>query len=89
MRYCYPDPKNHIRSNDTNKDGSVPTDYYYADLTSDWDSDKDGYYGEYQQDNVDFENELIVGRIPFDDINTIKEILDRSIEFENKNLIKD
>ncbi len=89
MRYCYPNPQNHIRSNDTNTDGSVPTDYYYADLTSDWDSDKDGYFGEYQQDNVDFENELIVGRIPFDDINTIKEILDRSIEFENKNLIKD
>ncbi|HPP43112.1 MAG TPA: stalk domain-containing protein, partial [Caldisericia bacterium] len=89
MRYCYPDPKNHTRSNDTNKDGSVPTDYYYADLTGDWDSDEDGYYGEYQQDNVDFENELIVGRIPFDDINTIKEILDRSIEFEEKNLIKD
>jgi|GEM_PF-1319118 len=89
MRYCYPDPKNHTRSNDTNKDGSVPTDYYYADLTGDWDSDEDGYYGEYQQDNVDFENELIVGRIPFDDINTIKKILDRSIEFEEKNLIKD
>ncbi len=89
MRYCYPDPNNHNRSNITSEDGSVPTDYYYADLTGDWDSDKDKYFGEYGEDNVDFNNELIVGRIPFDDLNIIKEILDRSINFEKKNSYED
>jgi hypothetical protein len=41
MRYCYPDPANHNLN-----DWIVPTDYYYADLTGDWDADGDGYYGE-------------------------------------------
>jgi len=42
-----------------------PTDYIYADLSGDWDTDSDGYYGEYSQDyNVDFEAEVYVGRIP-------------------------
>ena len=88
MRYCYPDPNNHNRIEDTNKDGAVPTDYYYADLTGNWDFDKDGYFGEYNEDRVDFKNELIVGRVPFDDINAIEEILNRSIEFEKKEIDK-
>jgi len=41
MRYCYPDPANHISNN-----WIVPTDYYYAELTGDWDTDNDGYFGE-------------------------------------------
>lgn len=76
MRYCYPDPSNH------SQDGAVPTDYYYADLTGDWDFDKDGYFGEYNQDKVDFNNEIAVGRIPFDDPTTIHDILKKSILFE-------
>ncbi|MGC8943394.1 MAG: stalk domain-containing protein, partial [Caldisericia bacterium] len=89
MRYCYPDPKNHNRIEDTDKDGAVPTDYYYADLTGDWDSDRDGNFGEYNEDKVDFENELIVGRIPFDDVSVIEEILSRSIKFEKEELNKE
>ena len=61
MRKCFPDPSNH----DPNSDLCPPTDYYYADLTGDWDSDGDGFYGEYGQDNVDLVPEVIVGRIPW------------------------
>jgi len=48
---------------------AIPTDYYYAELTYDWDLDGDGYAGEYEEDiknNTDILPELIVGRIPFD-----------------------
>jgi len=53
MRYCYPDPNNHTNNAGTpnTTSGEVPTDYYYADLSSadnySWDKDGDGYYGEY------------------------------------------
>ncbi len=60
-------------------DGSYqesPTDYFYADLTGNWDLDGDGYFGEYcdvglscgtghgDVNGVDFANEVYVGRIP-------------------------
>ncbi|MBO3799413.1 MAG: hypothetical protein JTT13_11170 [Candidatus Brockarchaeota archaeon] len=44
---------------------AVPTDYFYADLTGNWNTDGDIYYGEYGQDTgVDFTPEVYVGRIP-------------------------
>ncbi len=82
MRYCYPDPTNHTFKGGGDFQGEMPTDFYYADLTGDWDSDKDGYFGEYQQDKVDFQAEIEVGRIPFDDSKTIKLILTNSMNFE-------
>ena len=63
MKYCYPDPSNHKNTAGTvgGNGGDVPTDYYYADLTSadedSWDLDGDGYYGEYGDDNPDFNAE--------------------------------
>ena len=82
MRYCYPDPTNHTFKGGGDFQGEVPTDFYYADLTGEWDSDKDDYFGEYQQDKVDFQAEIAVGRIPFDDSKTIKSILTNSMNFE-------
>lgn len=51
-----------------------PTDYFYADLTGNWDYDGDGYYGEHILGNgqgqdhvtggVDYAAEVYVGRIP-------------------------
>lgn len=78
MRYCYPAPSDH----DPNSDYTTPTDYYYADLTGNWDSDGDGYFGEYEQDNVDFVPEVCVGRIPVDDSATVTSICQKSSSFE-------
>jgi len=72
MRYCYPDPGNHAYGagdpSNWSWAGEVPTDFYYADLSSvddqSWDSDGDGYRGEYGQDNPDLLAEVYVGRIP-------------------------
>jgi hypothetical protein len=46
----------------------APTDYFYADLTGNWDLNADGFFGDYGGDRgtggVDFLNEVYVGRIP-------------------------
>ena len=77
MRTCYPLPHEH-------EDYGVPTNYYYADLTGDWDSDKDGYFGEYT-DNMDFYPEVYVGRIPSDDPDVVENICQNIINFESDN----
>ncbi|UCD14089.1 MAG: hypothetical protein JSW60_01350 [Thermoplasmatales archaeon] len=78
MRTCYPDP------NDHNNDGQhdIPNDYYYADLTGNWDSDGDGFYGERGQDSVDFNPEVWVGRIPVDTGTTVTNICTKIQNFE-------
>ena len=57
----------------------APSDYYYADLTGNWDLDGDGKVGEYPDDKgtggVDFAPEVYVGRIPIYDDNAT--VLDR------------
>jgi hypothetical protein len=88
MRYCYPDSSNHVNNPGAPMDdsGEVPTDYYYADLSySDsvsWDSDGDGFYGEYGQDSPDFLAEVYVGRVPTDDPGRITYTLDKLVTFE-------
>ncbi|TFF89933.1 MAG: hypothetical protein EU548_05570, partial [Promethearchaeota archaeon] len=59
MMYCYP------RSGIKKANGSA-TDYFYADLTNDWDIDGDGLFGESNDDygGADFHAEVPVGRIP-------------------------
>jgi len=74
MRTCYPE-------NYYNGASTVLTDFYYADLSGDWDSDGDGYYGE-MQDAVDFSAEINVGRIPFDNPNVVTQILNKTISFQ-------
>ncbi len=78
MRTCYPNPNMHI--NDGIHD--IPTDYYYADLTGNWDSDGDGFYGERGHDNVDFVPEVWVGRIPVDIGSTVSSITFKTQNFE-------
>ncbi len=78
MRTCYPDPSNHA------PDGihDIPTDYYYADLTGNWDSDGDNFYGERGQDSVDFVPEVWVGRIPTDGPGAVSSITLKIQNFE-------
>ena len=60
-------------------DGSpTPSDYYYADLTGNWDVDGDGNVAEHPDDvgeggvgGVDFSPEVYVGRIPIYDENFV------------------
>jgi len=86
MRYCYPDPTNHRFDVFDITSGEVPTDYYYADLSSSdsesWDLDGDGYFGEYGEDLPDFYPEIYVGRIPTSENSKITYTLDKLVNFE-------
>lgn len=62
----------------------VWTDKFYADLSSNWDSVAKGDGGTFE-DQLDYTNEVIVGRIPFDDKEIVSDILDRTIAFEKSN----
>jgi hypothetical protein len=73
-RICYPLPA--VFSD------HVSTDYYYADLTGEWDADHDGYYGEYSDDIIDFIPEVSVGRIPCDDSSLVQQICQNIIRYE-------
>jgi hypothetical protein len=69
-----------------------PSDFYYADLTGNWDSDNDGLYGEYWDDfgagGVDRYAELLVGRIPFyGSIPDLDAILDKIVAYENASTV--
>lgn len=66
----------------------APSDYYYADLTGNWDLDADGYYGEYPDDfgagGVDRLAEVTVGRIPYyGSITALDKILQKIIDYES------
>lgn len=78
MRTCHVDPSSH--SNPT------PTDYYYAELSQpdslSWDSDGDGYYGEYLEDDVDFAPEVYIGRILHNDTTSVQKICEKLVDFE-------
>ena len=88
MRYCYPDPDNHVHNpaDPGVGPGSVPTDAYYADLSfpdaASWDLDGDGFHGEYGQDNPDFLTEVNVGRVPTSNAARIIYTLDKLVRFE-------
>ncbi len=88
MRYCFPDPTNHsfYPYDPYTYGGEVPTDYYYADLSdpdaSSWDSDGDGFHGEYGQDSPDFLAEVSIGRIPTSDTGRIRYTLNKLVTFE-------
>ena len=64
-----------------------PSDYYYADLTGNWDLDGDGFYGEGGDDfgpgGVDRNWEVLVGRIPYYGVLTDwDDILTKIIDYE-------
>ncbi|MBN1428362.1 MAG: choice-of-anchor D domain-containing protein [Anaerolineae bacterium] len=72
-------------------DTRVLSDYYFADLTGNWDLDGDGLYGEwgsppegdFGSGGVDRHWEVIVGRIPYGSVNELDGILAKIISYEN------
>lgn len=66
----------------------APTDYYYADLTGNWNKDGDAYFGEYTDytasGGVDLVPEVYVGRIPVYSAaySTLDTILQKIINYE-------
>ena len=83
MKMCW--PRRH-----ESDDRESPTDYFFADLTGNWDLDGDTYFGEYNGDRgtggVDFANEVYVGRIPVygADYETLDAVLQKIIDYETE-----
>ncbi|MBC8460441.1 MAG: hypothetical protein H8D67_20855, partial [Deltaproteobacteria bacterium] len=85
MKMCWP-------RYDESSYREAPTDYFYADLTGNWDLDGDGYFGEYPDDQgiggVDFANEIYVGRIPvYSGVSDLDSVLSKTITYGNANNI--
>lgn len=63
--------------------GKTFSDWFYCDLSSDFDSNNNYYPGEYLLDKeIDFSPEIHVGRIPFDTIADVSQLVNRIIDFE-------
>ncbi|MBN1999149.1 T9SS type A sorting domain-containing protein [candidate division KSB1 bacterium] len=65
-----------------------PSDFYYADLSGNWDINANGFCGEYPQDfgpgGVDVNWDVVVGRIPFyGNYDDLDRILEKIIDYEN------
>jgi hypothetical protein len=80
MKMCYPQKYDLAYP-------ECPTDFYYAELTSnDWDRDGDGKYGEYIDDFLSIPPrvaEVAVGRIPYyGSISDLDHILSKIIDYE-------
>ena len=76
MKFLYADPEHKYCD---------PSDYYYADLTDNWDSDGDGFPGEYGDDKLTLHPDVYVGRLPFDDPDEIKNYTKKLIRYEMDN----
>jgi hypothetical protein len=83
MKMCWP-----RRTQVSDKES--PTDYFFADLTGNWDLDGDQYFGEWGDDTgtggVDLANEVYVGRIPVYGAayTTLDGILQKIMDYENE-----
>lgn len=71
--------------------GTVPSDFFYSDLSSNWDYDNDFRYGEYpdpagvENSMLDFTPEIFVGRLSTNIPSQIAIIADRIVAFDSSN----
>ncbi|MHA1342152.1 MAG: C25 family cysteine peptidase, partial [Promethearchaeota archaeon] len=68
-----------------------PTDYYYSDLSSLWDEDKDNIFGESEiynknkKDEIDWIPDVAVGRIPVETESEAKNIIEKLLKYQFPN----
>jgi hypothetical protein len=64
--------------------GDHPTDYFYAELSSDWDANGNGIFGESEDINGEKYFEVYIGRIPYyGTISHTDSILQKIMNYEN------
>jgi hypothetical protein len=73
----------------SDKPNATPTDYFFAELTANWDKDEDGIFGEKganaaNGDEMEKYFEVYVGRIPYyGAISDLDHILQKTMNYEN------
>ncbi len=77
----YPSEKVHTHS--YNGPSKTETDIYYGLLSENIDKDRDGFPGELWDDRMSVKPDLIVGRIPFDTNEEVKEVFESTVNFES------
>lgn len=90
-RYVYnPDTVRYEQSESLGDLYQKPTDYYYADLTGDWDEDGDGQYGESAMDNTNGRDEIswvpevYVGRLPASNVEELEQMVNKTVKYEKE-----
>jgi hypothetical protein len=65
-----------------------PTDFYYADLTGNWNEDGDGNWGESSirndngKDEIEWTPEVYVGRLPANSTNELEIMINKTLKYE-------
>ncbi|MGD8720144.1 MAG: C25 family cysteine peptidase, partial [Candidatus Zixiibacteriota bacterium] len=67
-------------------DNLVPTDNYYGCLDGSFNEDGDGYWGEYNDDNVDWVYDVYVGRLHVATEAELVEVIDKTLCYEGTEL---
>lgn len=61
---------------------NIAADLYYACLEGTFDDDKNGIYGEYKSDKVNFMAEVYVGRAPVDSVQEVTNFVNKTLSYE-------
>jgi len=76
-------PSAYQKEESTTDIGRTYSDYYYSDLSSVLDYNNNGFPGEYGLDKeIEFSSEVIIGRIPFDTVFDVSNMVKNILEFE-------
>ena len=65
----------------------VSCDSFYTDLNNNWDLNIDGYWGDRDLDEFDYEPEVYVGRLPANDKYEMSNLVQKSLYYEKNPLI--
>lgn len=60
----------------------IPADLYYSDFNGDWKVDGDNYFGERTHDDVDYNPEIFVGRVPVGSARDIERWVEKLLVYE-------
>ena len=84
MRTLYPDGDPAYPPGDPRHDSGLGfgSDFYYAKLTQNWDQDGDDRWGEFTDDNLDPEANLLVGRVPLENSYAVEQWCEDLVAFE-------
>ena len=79
VRYAVPLP---YQSGGITCKDSIPCDMYFSDLTGDWDTNNDGFWGDREHDNPDRYPEVFVGRIAAYNTQEVQNWVTKALHYE-------
>lgn len=60
---------------------NVPTDFYYSELFSNWDKNRNGFYGE-RADSISLTPSLLVGRVPYHSLSELEGYFEKVMRYK-------